>query len=118
MKFSFDNNFPIYLQIEKVLKTQIVNGMIKPNEKIPSVRALALEYNVNPNTIVKTLAILETEGFIYTDSTNGKYVVDNKEFLQTAKDKLLNEMIDTFLNEMSSLGYDKTDIIKIIEKRG
>lgn len=118
MAQSFDNSQPIYIQICNELKTKIVGETLKPNEKLSSVRNLAVEYNVNPNTIVKTLAILESEGYIYTDSTNGKFVTEDTTFIKNAKKEYLNEKIKRFVNEMSLLGYSKEDIINILEKRG
>ena len=59
------------------LKLYIASGKLKPNEKLPSVRELAMKIKINPNTVQKSLEKLEQEGLIHTERTNGKYVTKN-----------------------------------------
>ena len=72
MKIVFDNNTPIYIQLVEVLKKNIISGKMNPKDRLPSVRDLALEFKVNPNTMQKALMELEDLGLIYTERTNGK----------------------------------------------
>ena len=69
MKFEFDNNIPIYIQLVEQLKIYIISGKIKPGERLPSVRDLALQTKVNPNTMQKALVELEELNLIYTENT-------------------------------------------------
>ena len=73
MPIKFSNDKPIFLQLVDIIKSDIIRGKFKTNEKLPSVREFALMYSVNPNTIQKALQILEDEKLITTDRTNGKY---------------------------------------------
>ena len=74
MKFEFDNNIPIYIQLVEQLKIYIISGKIKPGERLPSVRDLALHSKVNPNTMQKALIELEELKLIYTERTTIKYL--------------------------------------------
>ena len=70
----FESNRPIYLQIVDEIKSRIVSGSYEPGEKLPSVRDFAAELSVNPNTMQRALAQLESEGLIYTERTSGRFV--------------------------------------------
>lgn len=114
MKYIFASERPIYLQIMEIMKNDIINGKYKIGEKIPSVRELAINLQVNPNTIVKSLYFLETEGLIYTDRTNGKYVTENLELIEKYKENTLKQKVDNFLNDIKSMGYTKEEVIKLL----
>lgn len=77
MNFIFDNDRPIYIQLVEQLKQYIVSARLKPGERLPSVRDLAMESKVNPNTMQKALSELEDDKLIYTERTNGKFVTDD-----------------------------------------
>ena len=74
MEFVFDNNVPIYIQLVEYIKIYLISGVFKSGEKLPSVREFATTFKVNPNTMQKALAELESLDLIYTERTNGKYV--------------------------------------------
>ena len=79
MKWKFTGDIPIYLQIMEQMKEQIATGTWKPGEKLPSVRELAVQAGVNPNTMQKALAELEREGMLYSQRTAGRFVSENEE---------------------------------------
>ena len=81
MDYIFNNERPIYIQLVETIRVQIVSGKLKSGERLPSVRELALTAKVNPNTMQKALAELEDEGLVYTERTNGKFVITNKDAL-------------------------------------
>lgn len=107
MKFEFDNNYPIHMQLVKYILFYISNGTLKPNEKLPSVRELAEIAGVNHNTIQKALNEVEDLGLIYTNRTNGKYVTENQDLIKKFKENMINEKIDQFLKEMKKIGIEK-----------
>lgn len=74
----FDNNSPLYTQLAEELKKKILMGVWKEDEKIPSVRDIALEYGINPNTAQKAIKILEEEELVYAKRTLGKFVSKSK----------------------------------------
>lgn len=114
MKFS--NEMPIYLQLSKVLALNIVNGKYKAGEKIPSVRDLANIYKVNPNTVQKALSELENLNLIYTERTNGKFVVKDYKVIKNYTIRLANEMTLSYLENMKKLGIEKKETLKFIER--
>lgn len=114
MNYNFDSERPIYLQIMDIIKNQIISGILKPGDKIPSVRELALKFKVNPNTIVKSLYFLETDGLIYTDRTNGKFITSDLSIVKLHKEKYLKQKMINFLNDISLLGYTKEEVVKLL----
>ena len=85
MKFDFDNNVPIYIQLVEQLKIYIISGKINSGERLPSVRELALKTKVNPNTMQKALVELEELKLVYTERTNGKYVTNDQKLIEKYK---------------------------------
>ena len=111
MDYIFDNERPIYVQLVEKLRIEIVSGKLKSGERIPSVRELALTARVNPNTMQKALAELESEGLIYTERTNGKYVTDNKKLIEKIKRELAEEKVNNFLEDMKNIGISSDEIV-------
>ena len=106
----FNNSVPIYLQIVREIKKQIVSGKLIPGERIPSVRELALTYKVNPNTMQKALIELEENGLIKTERTNGKFVTEDENIINKIKNDYADNLTQNYLSEMISLGITKQEI--------
>lgn len=117
MSFDFNNNTPIYLQIIEHIKRQIIIGEYKPNEKIPSVRELSIEFQVNPNTVQKALMELERQGLIYTERTNGKFVTSEEDVIIATKKESLDLIINDFYEKMSNFGLDKKQVIEVLKNK-
>ena len=118
MPVKFSNDKPIFLQLADMIKSDIVSGKFKITEKLPSVRDFAFEFGVNPNTVQKALQILEDEGLIVTDRTNGKFVAGSTEKIEAQKSKIITQEIDLFIEKMKSFGLDLNEIKNLISKRG
>lgn len=118
MNFTFDNERPINLQLLEQLRTAIVAGTFTPGEKLPSVRELALAAKVNPNTVQKALFQLESEGLIYTERTNGKFVNENGKAIQKTKEALAAQMAARYFNEMKRIGYSDAEALAYITQFG
>lgn len=118
MTVKFSNEKPIFLQLAELIKSDIISGKFKTNEKLPSVREFAFEFQVNPNTVQKSLQILEDDGLIFIDRTNGKFVSSNLNLLETSKNKIIKQEIDVFLEKMKSFGLTINEIKEIINKSG
>lgn len=116
MEFNFDNDRPIYIQLVESLKKYIISGKIKPGDKLPSVRDLALMIKVNPNTIQRALSELEEIGLIYTERTNGKYVTNNKSIIAKYKKDLIKKETNIYLSSMNELGLNKKEVIKYLKE--
>ena len=110
----FDNNMPIYLQIMNYLKKEIVSGKLKPGDKVPSVRDLATELQINPNTVQRTLAELEREGIVETKRGLGRYVTSEESIIMDIKKEMAGELIDHFIRGMSELGFVREEVISIV----
>ncbi len=117
MTYKFSNDKPIFVQIFEQIQSEIVSGKLKEGEKIPSVRQLAEEYKVNPNTVQKSLGLLEDKELVYTDRTNGKFVSHSKNLISENKEIIIENKIKSFFEEMQNLGYSEKEIIKLIKKR-
>lgn len=117
MEYQFDNDKPIYLQMVELIKTEIISGRLKSGEKIPSVRELAVQAKVNPNTVQKALAELERCGLIYTERTNGKFVTENQSIIQTYRDEIINEKVESFLKNMIYIGVSENEIREYLDSK-
>lgn len=113
----FDANVPIYIQVIEDVKMQIMNGTLKPGDKIASVREMALDLGVNPNTVQRAFAELEREGFIRTERAVGRYVEDNQKLIQECKDKEIQKKIQTFIEQMELLGMSVKNIIEYLQSK-
>ncbi|MBR4824363.1 MAG: GntR family transcriptional regulator [Spirochaetaceae bacterium] len=116
MKFQFDTNSPIYLQIVESFKSSILSGELAPNSKVLPVRDLALEAGVNPNTMQKALAELERLELVRTERTSGRFITDNNDQIEKMRKDVADAEIKSFIQRMEKLGYDKNSLLSIIEK--
>lgn len=114
MKFEFDNNIPIYIQLVDQLKIYIISGKIMPGDRLPSVRDLALQIKVNPNTLQKALAELEDLKLIYTERTNGKFVTTDQKLINKYKKEYALMLSQQYFLSMKNVGFDDKEIIKYI----
>ncbi|MCI5597114.1 MAG: GntR family transcriptional regulator [Lachnospiraceae bacterium] len=83
---------PIYEQIVDKISELILNGVLKPDEKMPSVRNLAMELSINPNTIQRAYGELERRGFLYSVKGKGNFVSDNKELLEIRQIEIIKDL--------------------------
>ena len=116
MVWKFNDEQPIYQQIISQIKERIVAGEWKAGSKLKSVRELALEAGVNPNTMQKALAELEREGLVHSQRTAGRFVSDNKEKTDRLQEEMTMECIKTFVAQMEKMGYKKEQIIEMLNK--
>ena len=105
MAWKLDNDRPIYAQIVEKIKLRIISGFYQPGGKLPSVRELALEAGVNPNTMQKAFAELENSGLLITMRTSGRMVTEDEERISMVRETIAKEKIDAFLQDMKELGF-------------
>ena len=115
MDWNFRNDQPIYSQLTQRLTEAIVSGIYAPGEKLPSVRELALEAGVNPNTVQRSLTELEREGLVFSQRTAGRFVTENENMIVNAKLRIADERVSEFLRSMKTLGCGRQEIISLIE---
>ena len=116
MQWQFSNDAPIYTQLIQQIKVGIVAGVFPPGERLPSVRDLATEAGVTPNTMQRALAELERDGLVYSQRTAGRFVTEDKTMIQQAKRSLAERHIRVFLEAMSHLGFQREEILALLEQ--
>lgn len=114
MPWNLDSDRPIFLQIIEKIQLDIVSGIYQPGDKLPSVRELAQEASVNPNTMQKALSELERTGLVYSQRTSGRFITEDTSMIQRLKSELAKEIIDEFLLHMQRLGYRKDETIALM----
>jgi DNA-binding transcriptional regulator YhcF (GntR family) len=105
MKIDFDPSRPIYMQIMLEFKRRLVNGSLKPGEKVLSVRELAAAMGVTPNTLQRAFSELEREGLLKTERTSGRYVTEDESKLAALRLEMSNSAVEGYFNSMGSLGF-------------
>ncbi|MBR2807605.1 MAG: GntR family transcriptional regulator [Oscillospiraceae bacterium] len=117
MDWNFRSDLPIYSQLVEQIKLGIVSGSILPGERLASVRDMAAEAGVNPNTMQRALQELEREGMVYSQRTAGRFVTENMSVIEHAKHRFAEEQIRSFLQAMEKLGYQRGEILAMLEER-
>lgn len=106
---------PIYEQVVSKFQTLILKGVLETNEKMPSVRGLAIELSINPNTIQKAYAELERQGFIYTVKGRGNYVSVKDQLIEIKKEEILLQFV-VLMKEAKDIGLSQEVIIQRIRR--
>lgn len=114
MPWEFTSDRPIYIQLVEQIELMIFSGTYPPGSKLPSVRDIAKEAAVNPNTMQKALAKLEEDGLIVTHRTSGRSITEDKHMINKAKNRLAQGQIADFLAKMQKLGFEQTEVLSII----
>ena len=116
MAWSFKEDRPIYTQLLEQIQARIDTGQYKLGERLPSVRELAAEAGVNPNTMQRALAELERIGLVYSQRTSGRMITDDAQKIGEMKMQLAQDVIEEFLQNMKKLGYEQKEIAQLIEQ--
>lgn len=116
MSWDLDNDRPIYMQLMEKIRLDIIAGIYKPGDKLPSVRDLALDASVNPNTMQKALSELERSRLVYAQRTSGRFITEDKKMLEQLKVELATEQIRQFFEKMKQLGFKDRETLALIEK--
>ena len=115
MAWELRGDRPIYLQLMENIQIRILSGEYGPGNRLPSVRDLAGEAAVNPNTMQKALSELEREGLIYAQRTSGRFITEDKRMIEQLKKSLAQEKIDLFFETMKAIGYNKKETMRLIQ---
>lgn len=116
MAWNLDSDRPIFVQIVERIQTDIVSGRYKPGDKLPSVRDLAAEASVNPNTMQKAFTELERTGLVYSKRTSGRFITEDEHMIEQLKASLATEKIEQFLELMRQLGYNNNEILSLMHQ--
>ena len=107
---------PIYEQVVDKFQKLILTGALEPNTKMPSVRSLAVELSINPNTIQRAYSELEREGFIYTVKGRGNFVAYDESLLRYRKDEIYRKL-EEIVREAGEIGISRQDLSDYLGER-
>ena len=116
MEWNLDDSRPIWPQLKEQLLREIIAGRYSLGGPFPTVRDLAEDAGVNRNTMQRAMADLEAEGFLITNRTAGRVVTTDEELIGEMKQKLAEQNIKKFIEEMAAIGYSAEDVIEMIVK--
>ena len=117
MTWNLDNNMPIYLQLMDRIQRDIISGRYGPGDKLPSVRELAVEAAVNPNTMQKALSELERGGLVYSQRTSGRFITEDEELLKELKKERAGRYLAEFVENMYNLGLKDDEILTLLNEK-
>ena len=115
MSWNFNDDRPIYLQLMEQIQLRIISGVYKVGKKLPSVRDMASDASVNPNTMQKALTELERTGLVFSQRTIGRFITEDSNMIKDIRNGLAKEQIEKFLFNMEKIGYTKQETIQLIE---
>lgn len=116
MDWEIKSDRPLYLQLMEKIQFDVVSGLYIPGGNIPSVRELAAQFGVNPNTMQKSLVELEKKGLLYAKGTSGRFVTDNTELIQKIREDIAKSNAISYLENVKNLGYSFDEAIKLLKK--
>jgi GntR family transcriptional regulator len=116
MDEDFKASKPIYLQIVDKVTSEIVQGKLRPGDKLPSVREMAVQMGVNPNTIQRTYTELERMKIVESRRGQGTFVADNQSFLEDLGRDRQEEIMKTFIQNMEENGVSKDQLVSLLQQ--
>ena len=116
MAWKLSGDRPIYLQLMERIQVEIVAGRYPPGSRLPSVRELAAQAAVNPNTMQKALSELEDSGLVRSQRTSGRMITQDQELIRRLRLDLAREQVGEFLGKMESLGFAPEETLELIRR--
>ena len=117
MQWEFTNDRAISSQIVGIVQLGILSGVYPPGSALPSVRTLAVEAGVNPNTMQKALAELEALGLVRTQRNSGRTVTDDERLIMKLKEQTAAGCVEQYFDQMRGLGFNRGDAAAMLNKR-
>ena len=116
MNWNIRNDAPVYTQLVDQIARAIILGQFPPGGRLPSVREFAADAGVNPNTMQRALAQLETEGLVRTERTAGRYVTEDTELIEQLRTEAARKLAEEFLVKMRGIGYSPARAAALLEQ--
>jgi GntR family transcriptional regulator len=110
-----DNGVPIYRQIINQIEYAILSKRMKPGDKLPTIRSLAVELKTNPNTIAKAYGELEIRGILVTQVGSGTFISDKKPEIDDGRKRKIREIFERFMAEMKALGVSRKELMELVK---
>ena len=117
MKFTVNDREPVYIQIIRNVKQKIVTGELQKGDRMPSRREMAVNINVNPNTVQKAYKEMEEMGIINTIKNNQSTITEDDNLIKQIRKDLINEAADVFLEQMKAINVPIEEVKEIISKK-
>ena len=114
MDWKFVGGKAVYLQIMSHIRTAVLTGHFAPGQRLPSVRDLAMDAQVNPNTMQRALRELEEEKLLTTDGTNGRFVTNDTQVLTALREALVQELTEKCIRQFAAFGVSAAEASKLI----
>jgi len=114
MHWDLDSERPVYLQLIEQIQAGIISGHFKPGDKLPSVRDLAAEAMVNPNTMQKALVDLERSGLLFTNRTSGRFITSDEVMIKKLKEESAVELVQEFIERMKQHGFEPEETLSYV----
>ena len=118
MGWNFQNDLPIYTQLVDAIKFSIISGQLLPGARMSTVRDLALEAGVNPNTMQRALQQLEREGLVFSQRSSGRFVTEDVSVIDRARSALAAEYVRRYRDSMASLGFSEDEMRALLSGSG
>jgi GntR family transcriptional regulator len=118
INFTLDNanGAPIYRQIIQQIEYAILSGRMRPGDRLPTIRSLAVDLKTNPNTIARAYGELEIRGILATQVGSGTYIADKKPVVEDdSLNRKIREVLGRFVQEMRDLGVEKRELVRLVE---
>ena len=116
MPWDLKSDRPIYIQLIEQIELKTFSGEYPSGTKLPSVRDMAQDASVNPNTMQRALVKLEEDGLIITHRTSGRSITEDVSMIEKAKNQLAQQQILEFLEKMQLMGFQKQDTLILMNK--
>lgn len=116
MPWEISSEKSVYLQLIDIIKQKIMSGEYQPGQRLPSVRELAADAAVNPNTMQRALTELEREGLLYTLRTSGRFVSEDENMIDGLRMTGAEQRTKEFYLEMIQSGFSSEDVRRLLEK--
>ena len=117
MDKKLEENMPIYVQIMSRVREAVAAGELKPGERVTSVREMAQQFEVNPNTMQRALNELEREGLLVSERTAGRFVTEDKALIEKLRKEMAESTVEAFRSEMAALGFSDEEMIDFFRER-
>lgn len=116
MQWKFDEKTPMFIQIANKVRNDIIVGTYMPGEQIPTVRQLASEAAVNPNTVQKAMLLLEEEKLLVSKATVGLFVTSDTSVIDNVRNKIKKDTVKRLVDEACFIGITPEELIRIIKE--
>lgn len=116
MAWEFDTNVPIYQGLIEKIERAVLAGKYAPGQQLPTIRELAAQAGVNPNTVQRAYAELENSGLVNSQRTAGRFVTTDTPLIEARRKETAKQHAETYFKNMLETGYSKEKAVEFINK--